>query len=262
MDAVDRRETVKRHFDAYAANNRWGDLYNPQNLHCYSFLKRRLRTVELLGDLGGKRLLDVGCGTGALIEPLISSDVEYEGIDIAPNMIEIVQTHIRELGLSSRFKVRVGSVEALPYSDSHFDAVAGMGLLEYFDDPAPVIREAIRVVKPGGIMVFTIPQKFCVDDFIIRGTAPFRRFVRQIIGKSDDIEREKYSPKEFQELFLKRGCEVAGERFYNKLILPYPISRFWPRLAYAAAAMVEENLQLKAFATGYILACKKPVSPK
>lgn len=255
--AFDRQATVKGHFDAYAINNRWGDLYDPANPHSNSFLARRLRSVELLGDLTGKRLLDLGCGTGALVELLARQKVEYEGIDIAPNMIQVAQTHINELGLASTFKVQVGSVESLPYTAAHFDAVVGMGLLEYFDHPETVVREAIRVAKPGALLVFTVPQKFCLDDILVRATQPFRAIARKLAGKSSDIERDKYTKEEFRKLFTNLGCMVVGERFYNKLILPYPLSSLWPKLAYGMAAYVEERPGLEFFATGYILACTK-----
>ncbi|RJR49550.1 MAG: class I SAM-dependent methyltransferase [Desulfobacteraceae bacterium] len=253
----DRQFTVKGHFDALAVNNRWGDLYNPTNPHSHSFLVRRLRCMELLGDLSGKRLLDLGCGTGALVELLVQQDVEYQGIDIAPNMVQVAQTHVEELGLGATFKIQAGSVESLPYPSTYFDAVVGMGLLEYFDHPEMVIREALRVSKPGARLVFTIPQKFCLDDLMIRLTRPFRVIARSVTRKSVDVGRDKYTRAEFQQLFTNLGCRVVGERFYNKLILPYPISRVWPRLGYRAAAWAEEKADLQFFATGYILACEK-----
>jgi len=254
---IDRRAAVKGHFDAYAVNNRWGDLYNPANPHSHSFLARRLRCVELLGDLTGKRLLDLGCGTGALIELLAGQQLEYEGVDIAPNMIQVAQTHIDQLGLAPGFKVRVDSVEALPYPTDSFDVVVGMGLLEYFDRPEAVIWEALRVSKPGAVLVFTIPQKSCLDDLIVRVSGPLRALVCQLAGKEGEIGRDKYTPKDFQKLFTDLGCRVVGERFYNMLILPYPVSRMWPRLAYGVAKRVEGRPGFRFFATGYIVACTK-----
>jgi len=255
--AADRRTAVKGHFDAYAVNNRWGDLYNPANPISHSFLARRLRCVELLGDLMGKKLLDLGCGTGALIELLARQKMEYEGVDIAPNMIQVAQIQIDQLELGPAFKVRVGSVESLPYPAASFDAVVGMGLLEYFDRPDAVIREALRVAKPGALLVFTIPQKFCLDDLIVRATRPLRTVARKLVGKPSEIGRDKYTKQEFQRLFTDLGCKVVGERFYNKLILPYPISRFWPKLAYGMADYMEERPGFEFFATGYIVACTK-----
>ncbi len=74
---------------------------------------------------------------------------------------------------------------------------------------------------------------------------------------TEDIERNRYTPKEFQNLFLKLGCTIAGERFYNKLLLPYPVTRFMPMTAYAVARVLEQSRGFSFLATGYILACEK-----
>jgi ubiquinone/menaquinone biosynthesis C-methylase UbiE len=256
--AHDRQAAVTTHFDSYAVRNRWGDLYNPDNPQSYSFLARRRKAVELLGNLDGKKLLDLGCGTGALVEPLLSTGVEYEGIDIAPTMIAVAQNHLQELGAETRFKVRVGTGASLPYGANQFDAVVAMGFLEYFDEPERMIAEVIRVAKPGARLVFTIPQKFCLDAWVVRATAPVRSVARVMLRKPPEpVERNKYTPRQFQELFQKFGCRIVGERFYNTLLLPYPITRFFPALANAAARLGEERPQFRFFATGYVLACEK-----
>ncbi len=258
MNSTDRQAVVATHFDAYAANNRWGDLYNRANPHSHSFLARRRKTVELLGDLRGKHLLDIGCGTGALMEPLLETTARYEGVDVAPQMIQVAQRHLEQLGVEGRFRVRLGSALALPYPENHFDAVAGMGLLEYFDNPEMVIREAIRVAKPGARLVFTIPQKICLDAYVVRAAAPARYVARRMLRKpTEDIERDRYTPKEFQNLFLKLGCRITGERFYNKLLLPYPVTRLMPMTAYAVARVLEPIRGFSFLTTGYILACEK-----
>lgn len=255
---ADQREVVKEHFNDYAVNNRWGDLYNPEHPQSHSFIERRRKTLELLGDLNERRLLDLGCGSGALLEGLAHQNVEYHGIDISPRMIQCASSRIEELGLTSRYSVQVGDVESLPYSPAYFDAVVGMGLLEYFDQPQRLLNEVLRVAKPGARLVFTIPKKFCLNDLLVRVTEPARAVVRAVIGKTPEIERALYTRKAFQGLLTAAGCAIVGEADYNTLILPYPVPRFWPKLAYAAAARAEGKKGLRFFATGYIVACTRP----
>lgn len=258
MSASNQQDAVTAHFDAYAVGNRWGELYNPGNPDSHSFLARRRKTVELLGDLAGKHILDVGCGSGALVEPLLGADVRYDGVDIAPTMVAEATRHIRELGGDARFKVHLSSGLSMPFGDNQFDAVVGMGYLEYFDDPVPVIREAMRVVKPGGRLIFTIPLRFSLDLAAVRVTAPLRRAARRLTGKGPEtIGRNRYTPAEFRALFVRQGVRVRDERFYNTLPLPYPFTRLTPRLAYAAARLVEDAPGFAFLATGYILACEK-----
>jgi SAM-dependent methyltransferase len=252
------QDAVTAHFDAYAVNNRWGELYNPDNPDSYSFLARRRKSVELLGDLRGKRILDVGCGTGALMEPLIGADVRYEGLDIAPTMVAVATRHLQELGAEGRFKIHLATGLTMPFENDQFDAVVGMGYLEYFDDPRSVIREAMRVVKPGGRLVFTIPKKHSLDLTMVRATGALRGLARLLTGKgAEPIGRNRYTPEEFRALFTGLGCRVVGERFYSKLPLPYPFTRFLPALAYPAARLFEDRPGFEYLATGYILACEK-----
>jgi ubiquinone/menaquinone biosynthesis C-methylase UbiE len=252
------QDAVTAHFDAYAVGNRWGELYNPRNPDSYSFLARRRKAVELLGDLRGTRILDIGCGSGALVEPLLAADVRYDGVDIAPTMVAEATRHIRELGAEDRFHVHLGSGLSIPFGADQFDAVVGMGYLEYFDEPEPVIREAMRVVKPGGRLIFTIPQKVSFDLWAVRATSALRGVARQITGQgARTIGRNRYTPAEFKALFEQAGCRVVDERFYNKLLLPYPFTRFVPGLANRVASMVEDTPGFEFFATGYILACEK-----
>ncbi len=251
----DRRQTVKQHFDT--VNARWGDLYDPSNPLSHGFISRLRRCLELLGDLRGKRLLDLGCGTGVVLQVVGAQDCEYEGIDVAPKMIEAARQQIQASRMRARAHVREGNVESLPYAAHTFDAVLGMGLLEYFDEPRNVIREALRVSKPDGILVFTIPRRGSVDDWIVSATGPARAVLRALLGRAGQVRRDRYTEAAFRQLFADLGCVVVGERFYNKLVLPYPFTRMWPRLAQRAAALAEDKPGLERFATGYIVACSK-----
>lgn len=110
----------------------------PLYLH-YRPLWRAL--VEALGNVRG-RVLDIGCGMQpyrALLGPAVS---EYVGLD-------------RE-GPLSRPTV-VGSATALPFDDGHFDAVFSTQVLEHLDRPEEALREAVRVLRPGGTLVLTVP---------------------------------------------------------------------------------------------------------
>lgn len=258
MSGDARQARVTAHFDAYAVDDRWGELYDARNPRSHGFLARRRKTLELLGDVRGKRVLDLGCGSGAMLGVLRGAAVEYHGIDIAPTMVAVAKRHIDQLGLGAGFRVAVGSVHALPYRSGSFDAAVGMGLLEYFDEPETVVAEALRVLKPHGTLVFTIPRRGSLDDLAVRATAPVRAGLRAITGRRGDIGRGLYRDDEFRAVFRRLGCAIVGERFYNKLPLPYPFTKLAPRLAARAAARVEDRPGFTALATGYIVACRKP----
>lgn len=258
--AADRQSAVTDHFDRYAEGDRWGELYDPTNPVSHSFRARRDATMDLLGDLEGLDVLDLGCGSGALLAPLQHAPLRrYLGVDLAPNMIGAFRDHLDELGLDERFAARVGDVTAVDEPDASFDRIAGMGLIEYFDDPSAVVRESLRLLRPGGVMVFSIPHRACLNEWMVRLFAPARALGRAFTKEPrPDVKRDTYTPERFRALFEKLGAEVVDERYYNKLVLPYPLTRIAPGLAHGAARWAEPRSGWKIAATGYIAAARKP----
>ncbi|HYC31687.1 MAG TPA: class I SAM-dependent methyltransferase [Gemmatimonadales bacterium] len=98
----------------------------------------------------GGRILDVGCGTGYFIESL-RDRYEVHGVDPSPIAVRLC----RERGLD---QVRLGSAYQLERCDDRgFDAVYFLDVIEHLDDDVLALREAIRVLEPGGVVVVTVP---------------------------------------------------------------------------------------------------------
>ena len=95
-------------------------------------------------------------GLGEIGNPLfeiLAQKYQAVGIDIEPGQVELARARAGELGLTN-CSFDVGSVLDLPYPDASFDAVFGHTILMQFSDPAPVLAEVKRVLKPGGIAAF------------------------------------------------------------------------------------------------------------
>ena len=113
-------------------------------------LQQRL-LLEMVGDVQGLRVLDIGCGDGVLATALARCGGQVTGIDSDRRMLEAAQLRASRDCLSIRLEH--GQADALPFPDGTFDRVIAVTVLCFVPDASRAINEMVRVLKPDGRLV-------------------------------------------------------------------------------------------------------------
>jgi SAM-dependent methyltransferase len=120
------------------------------------FLKILAEYLDRIGPHTLKDVLDMGCGTGFVARQLGQRKHFHGrvlGVDLSPHLVEAATRLSREEGLSEKVRFSVGDTRSIDLPDASFDAVLPHTLVSHVYDAAAVIREAARVVRPGGVVV-------------------------------------------------------------------------------------------------------------
>lgn len=161
--------------------------------HFPSTIDARIYHVKLirehLGDLRGKRVLDIGCGKGRFARVFHEQEPQAElwGLDISEEMLRYVPEGIR---------TRAGSMTALPFEDAYFDGAYATESLEHAVEIEKAVAEICRVVKPGGRIA------------IIDKNA-------EHWGRLETPEWERWFTRKELEKLLHRHCRTVSSRFIS-----------------------------------------------
>jgi SAM-dependent methyltransferase len=124
----------------------------------FSFVAQKRLALDMLGEARG-RILEVGCGPAVMAPELLAMGLEVHGVDLSREMVHRARQRMAGHPLEKRCRFAVGDVEDLPYPDGFFDALLAMGVLEYVPTYQRALQSVVRVLKPGGIAVFTLPNR-------------------------------------------------------------------------------------------------------
>lgn len=129
---------------------------------------------ELLGNLNGKKVIEIGCGTGLLSVLLAKSGATVAAFDISPGSISVARKRAELNNVGDNIDFKVAVAEDLPFEDETFDVAFGLAILHHLDVELASV-ELHRILKIGGIAVFSEPLANNRAIRFIRDHVPYSR---------------------------------------------------------------------------------------
>jgi ubiquinone/menaquinone biosynthesis C-methylase UbiE/predicted DNA-binding transcriptional regulator len=141
-----RSKTAERYFEAAA--EQWAQI---RSLH-FSEHAVEAAMLELIGERRFDYHVDVGTGTGRMLELFNEQAVDGMGVDLSREMLHMARAKLSEAGLNTRF-VRQADATDLPLEDGQADLITLAQVLHYLEDPKASLVECARVLAPGGTLL-------------------------------------------------------------------------------------------------------------
>lgn len=223
--------------------------------------KVRGRLEEMRRRFGGARLLDLGCGTGFIIDLAKELFDTIDGVDITQAMLDRVDLS------SGNVRLHRCVAEALPFADATFDVVSAYAFVHHLKDYSMALREALRVLTPGGGFYIDLEPNRLFWQAMVRleqgaGASPYSdivlREIDAVLHRDDGVQdefgidkevfnRAEYTkavlggidPWEFRDECLRlgfRSCDISFEWFLGQGAVMHQQS-------FEAAATVEAYLR-------------------
>jgi SAM-dependent methyltransferase len=152
----------------------WGDapeLFGPRHDYREALVLRRL-----LPALPGPELLNAGAGAGTLTLKLVDAGLRVTSVDASADLCDWVRSALRARGADGANPVLRGDLQKLALPDAAFDAAVCAEVLEHLDDDAAALAELARVLRPGGLLLVTVPANPYRYDWTDRWAGHRRRY--------------------------------------------------------------------------------------
>ncbi len=170
-----------------------------------------LMAKRYIGDIQGKRVLEIGCGRGAFSKYLVNCGADLVAADFSPAAVAITKRLLE----GNSCDTRVADIQAIPFGNNEFDLIISLETLEHVPDWKKGLAELVRVTKPDGRLIITTPNYF--------GPLGWYRTYRNLTGRPyTEVGQPINNPlklKDRVQNLKKLGCRIdavdgCGHYFY------------------------------------------------
>lgn len=144
------------------------------------------------GEVRGKKVLDIGFGSGLYSVAFARAGAETHGLEVNDVLFKIAGENARDAGVNVDFRVYNGTT--FPFADNFFDYIFSVSVIEHVSDARMMVREACRVLKPGGKFYLAFPNRWRPREahtgifFLSYVPRSFAQFLLRKLWKRNTVE--------------------------------------------------------------------------
>jgi ubiquinone/menaquinone biosynthesis C-methylase UbiE len=177
----------------------WAEGYYKRNAKNIRRVGKRF--VQLLNRSGfeGGRILDAGCGFGAVPMEIAKghNNVEIKAIDLGKPLLELAQSLAEESGVADRIEFSEGDVQKLDFETDSFDVVINTFMLHIVDDPVSMLNEMERVAKPQARIMITDLRRIWLGLIVKKLKTAFTMDEGMEVIRKSDLRPGRFSKGPF-----------------------------------------------------------------
>lgn len=158
----------------------------------YPYLNSHIR----FEDLAGKKVLEIGLGYGTVSQKIAESGAVYQGLDIAPGPVAMVNNRLAQMGLGGGGVQ--GNILNPPFEPRQFDAIVAIGCLHHTGDLGKSVENCFQLLRPGGRLIFMVYYAYSYRRWLQMPWVTLSYFFnelkgfRGVVGDSDARQRASY----------------------------------------------------------------------
>lgn len=230
------KEKVSSVFDHQAS------YYSNQRGNDFGFQAQVKIVMQMLSS-GSGLVLDLGCAAGAEIQPLLSRGFRVVGVEYSAKMLTFAR---QRYGASNAVYLCRGDAESLPFASATFDHVICLGVFEYLSTYGKCLDEIHRVLRPGGLVIISMPTCFSLDrisyNFCRFTAVPLWRAIKRLLGKRSSGQplAQRWNlcnPWRFPRVLREHDFSLSS-RAYSGFLL-FPLGELCPKIEARLCSFME-----------------------